>query len=59
MQGEQVPACSGAGDARALGGERRIEPLTLGVKRLQHGHAFDHAFNEIGFGNAHGAVFAR
>ena len=54
-QRQQVAARSGTGNARALRSQRGVEPLALGIKTLQNGHAFGHAFNEICFGYGHTA----
>ncbi len=53
-QGEQVTARGGARQTRALGGQRGIEVLMLGIKALQNGHAFGHPFYQVGLGNGHG-----
>ena len=52
-QREQMPPSGRTRDARALRRQGRIQALALGIKTLQHGHAFDHALNDVGFCDGH------
>ena len=56
-QGEQMPPCCRAGDARALRRQRGVQALPFGVKSFEHRQAFGQAFDVICFGNRHGAAF--
>ena len=52
-QRQQVAARSGARQAGALGRQRGVEALALGVEAFQHRHALGDAFDEVGLGDGH------
>jgi hypothetical protein len=53
-QREQVATRRGAGEARALRGQRGVQTLAFGVETLQHRQPFGHAFDEVGLRDVHG-----
>jgi hypothetical protein len=56
-QRQQVPARGGAREAGALGGQRGVQALALGVEAFEHRHSLGDALDEIGSGDGHAALF--
>jgi len=52
-QREQVPARGGAREAGALGGQRGVQALALGVEAFEHRHSLGDALDEVGLGDGH------